>query len=273
MWVYMELNTYFPDVFLFYGFNMQNILKKTVKSSLSIAALMLLTANYGCVKNTAQDVALEIQNVQPVSGKGIYNVVGNTNLPESSQISIMAVRYLRPSTTSGEESLKSPEVRKRSILARQNVEVKQGKWEAQLNLLQVAADGSFQEVWQENQGQTQLVADSGVTFIATFYPSSQIQASEESISSQKPGTTQPLDGPLVRFTNEGEKYVQASQTLLISLPESKTKPPLPRAEDVNGGWGNRYQTQPQTLVSGANPIPVIKYSQTNSRLSRAEFLR
>ncbi len=252
---------------------MSKLLKNSWKNYLTIIFLILLAGSYGCVKNNSQNVKLEIQTVQPVSGKNIYRISGNTNLPESSQITIAAVRYLRPSTIDGDQSLQSPEGRKRSILARQNVKVKQGKWEAQLNLVQVASNGSFQEVWQANQGHTQLLADSGVTFIATFDPSSRVQGVQESTSVTKQATIQELEGPLLRFTNEGEKYVQASQTLLIPLPEGKTTPPPRRWEDINGGWGNRYQIQPQTMASGANLIPVIKSSQTNARLSSAEFLR
>ncbi len=256
-----------------YSFIKSNILRTSLKNCFSIIFLILLSFSYGCVKNTQPDVKLEIKNVQPVSSKGLYNITGSTNLPESSQISVMAVRYLYPNTMGGDESLKYPEGRKQSILARQNVEVKQGKWEAQLNLLQVGYDGRFQEIWQTNQRHTQLVADSGVTFIAAFDPSSQVKVAEESTSATQQLIAQKLEGPLLRFTNEGEKYVQASQTLLISLPEGKTRPPRLRAEDVNGGWGNRYQLQAQPLASRANPIPVIKFSQTNSRLSAAEFLR
>ncbi len=256
-----------------YSFIRSNILKKSLKNYFSLIFLILLSLSYGCVKNTQPDVKLEIKNVQPVSSKGLYNISGSTNLPESSQISVMAVRYLYPNTIGGDESLKYLEGRKQSILGRQNVEVKQGKWEAQLNLLQVGYDGRFQEIWQTNQGHTQLLADSGVTFIAAFDPSSQVKVSESSTSATKQVIAQKLEGPLLRFTNEGEKYVQASQTLLIALPEGKTRPPRLRAEDVNGGWGNRYQVRTQTLTSRANPVPVIKFSQTNARLSAAEFLR
>ncbi len=260
---------------MIYRFMMPNILKKSLKSYFSLIFLILLSFSYGCVKNTQPDVKLEIKNIQPISSKGLYNIVGNTNLPESSQLSIMAVRYLYPNTIGGDESLEYPEGRKQSILARQNVKVKQGKWEAQLNLLQIASDGSFQEIWQTNQGHTQLLADSGVTFIAAFDPSSQVEVAEKSTSATntKQVIAQKLAGPLLRFTNEGEKYVQASQTLLISLPEGKTRPPRLRAEDVNGGWGNRYQIPTQRLAARANAIPVIKFSQTNARLSTAEFLR
>ncbi|MBW4453009.1 MAG: hypothetical protein KME55_10140 [Nostoc indistinguendum CM1-VF10] len=84
-----------------------------------------------------------------------------------------AVRYLRPVSGQTEALLNSDTNTNRSILARQIVEVKQGQWEAALNLWQVSPDGHFQEVWQANPAQIQLFPEDGVTFVAIFDPASQ----------------------------------------------------------------------------------------------------
>ncbi len=160
----------------------------------------------------------------------------------------------------------------RSILARQIVEVKQGQWQADLNLWQVAPNGSFQEIWQANQAQLKLTPENGVTFIATFDPAGQGQKSKQTSKQPKP-ENQKLEGKLLRFTNEGETYMQASQILSIPLPVGKTIPPRPQPEDLNGGWGTRYQIPPQSIASKVTLRTQAKFRQTNAPLTPAEFLR
>ncbi|MEO1558263.1 MAG: hypothetical protein AAFS12_01090, partial [Cyanobacteria bacterium J06632_19] len=172
-----------------------------------IASSIVLLAASGCSNKSQNNVQLEIQGIQREDGKGLYKVVGSTSLPESSRIAITAVRYLRTTTTtSGEQYVDdSNENINRSILARQIVEVKQGKWEADLNLWKVAPNGNFQEVWQSNKDYKTLTPESEVSFIASFNPVGQLPSSDKQ-DSQQP-TFQKLEGKLLRFSNEGEKYV------------------------------------------------------------------
>jgi hypothetical protein len=251
----------------------QNFKNIPVASPLTVASLVLLSVSYGCVQKPQEEVQLEIKNVQSVVSNSVYNVAGSTNLPESSQITVEAVRYLRP--TEGQEGvlLNSNADARRSILARQIVQVKQGKWQTDLNLWQAAPDGSFQEVWQANKAQIGLTPESGVTFIAIFDPASQWEKSDQQKPEKLKLENQQLEGKLVRFTNEGEKYVQASQTLLIPLPEGKTTSPRPQPADINGGWGNRYQIPPTPVASKATFIPSATSRQTNATLAPSEFLR
>lgn len=237
--------------------------------------LVLLVLNSGCVQKAQEEAQLEIKNLQPAQSNGVYTVTGKTNLPESSRITVTAVRYLHPADELGGESLNNDNdaSTNRSILDRQIVEVKQGEWQTELNLWQVAKDGSFQEVWQANQAPMKLTADGDVTFIATFDPASQWQKSDNKKVEQPTAEYQQLEGKLLRFTNEGEKYVQASQTLSISLPGGKTTPPRSQLEDLNDGWGNRYQIRPQPLTSGVTILPAVKFRQTNAPLSPNEFFR
>ncbi|MDZ8050875.1 MAG: hypothetical protein RMX68_023560 [Aulosira sp. ZfuVER01] len=261
------LNLYFQHI-------CQQIKNKTAVFPLVFTSLMLLLGNYGCVKQASVETQLDIKNVQILSGQSLYRISGSTNLPESSRISVVAVRYLRPKAEQIGALLNSDANTKRSILDRQIVQVKQGKWQADLNLWQVAPDGSFEEVWQANQTPMKLTPESNVTFIATFDPVGQWEKSDNHKSQEKlkPENYQ-LEGKLVRFTNEGEKYTQASQTLLIPLPTGKTIPPLPQPEDLNGGWGNRYQILPEPKVTRATLIAPAKSRQTNASLLPSEFLR
>jgi hypothetical protein len=252
----------------------RNSKNHSVTVSLTITSLILLFTNYGCVKQAQKEVQLEIQNIKSENSQNVYKISGSTNLPEASRITVEAVRYLRPLEGQEEESLlRSNADPKRSILARQVVQVKQGKWQTDLHLWQVARDGSFQEVWQANKSQFKLVPESGVKFIATFDPASQWQQSDQKNPETPALQNQPLEGKLVRFTNQGEQYVQASQTLLIPLPEGKTTPPRPQAGDINDGWGNRYQIPPKSVVSQANLLPSATARTTNASLASSEFLR
>ncbi|MBF2067056.1 MAG: hypothetical protein IGS39_21975 [Calothrix sp. C42_A2020_038] len=235
---------------------------------IAITSLVLLATNYGCTQKTQNEVSLEIKNIQSSSSSGVYKVVGTTNLPESSQIAITAVRYLRNDSQTVDADLEA----NRSILDRKIVEVKQGQWQADLNLWQVSPDGSYKEIWQQ-QSNSQQTPENDVIFTATFDPQGQIQKLENQNTVQSQTQTQSLEGKSLRFTNQGEKYVQASQSLSIPLPTGKTVPPQRLAEDINDGWGNRYTIQPETVASVFTPPEVSKSRQTTARLSKSEFLR
>ncbi|MCC5623799.1 hypothetical protein [Nostoc sp. CHAB 5715] len=244
--------------------------------------LILLAASYGCIQKAQEKVEMKIGDIQPISSKGVYNIVGSTNLPESSKITVGAVRYLRPVLGQTEALLNSDKNINRSILARQIVEVKQEQWEAALNLWQVSPNGSFQEVWQANPAQIRLFPEGGVTFVAIFDPATQSEQPDNQNSQklklenqqlEKLEKLEKLESKLIRFTNEGEKYLQVSQTLTVPLPTGKTIPPRRQPEDLNGGWGNRYQIPPQSIASKSTLPPPIKNRQTNAYLTPSEFLR
>ncbi len=239
-------------------------------SFLAATSLTLLVAISGCSEKSQDETLLQIKSVQPAQSNGGYNIVGSTNLPESSKITVTAVRYLRPTNESYTNI-------NRSILARKLVEVKEGQWQAEnLNISQVAPDGSIQEPWQADTEQSKLTPEAGVMFIATYDPASQSLALNKQENKQKSEELKPeyqkLEGKLIRFTNEGEKFVQASQTVAIALPTGKTSPNS-QAEDFNGGWGNRDQIKPQSLASGSILVSPAKSRQTNAPLSASQFFR
>ncbi len=240
----------------------------------TVISLILLSVSYGCVQKAQEEVQLEIKNVQSVASNSVYNITGSTNLPESSRITVEAIRYLRPIAEQEGVLLNSNADTKRSILARQVVQVKDGKWQTDLNLWQVSLDGSFEEAWQEaNKAQIGLTPDSGVTFIAIFDPASQWEQSDQQKVEKPKLENQKFEGKLIRFTNDGEKYIQASQTLLIPLPEGKTTAPRLESGDINGGWGNRYQIPPTPVASKTTFVPSATSRQTNASLAPSEFLR
>ncbi len=244
-----------------------------VAVSTVIATSVLLLLSSGCVNKSQNKVILEIQGIQREDSKGLYKVGGTTNLPESSRIAVTAVRYLRSARGNKEEIVGDNNGNiNRSILARQIVEVKQGKWEADLNLWQVAPNGNFEEVWQLNKDYAKLTPESEVSFIATYNPVGQLPASDKDNPQQSTPQYQQLEGKSLRFTNEGEKYVQASQYRSISLPVGKTAAPR-QPENFNDGWGSRYQLKAQSQDSTATLPPLAKSQQTNSPPLSSEFLR
>lgn len=247
--------------------------KYTAKALLTLTSLVLLVTNYGCTQKAQDEVKLEIKNVQAAGGNGVYTITGETNLPESSQVAITAVRYL---SSSEPQTVGADLDADRSILDRKIVEVKQGKWEANLNIWQVAPDGSYKEIWQKNLQLSKQTPESDVTFTATFDPQSQtprIQNQENQTSVESAPQVQLLEGKSLRFTNQGERYVQASLSQEIPLPALKTVPPQQLAEDINDGWGNRYIIQPESIASTFTPPQIGKSRQTTAPLSAREFLR
>ncbi len=237
-----------------------------------IASSLLLLLSSGCSSKSQNEVQLEIQGIQREDSNGLYRVLGTTNLPQSSRIAVTAVRYLRPTTADTEEIIDDDRNINRSILARQIVEVKQGKWSVDLNLWQVAPNGNFQEVWQLDRHYKKLAPETEVSFIATFNPEGQLPSSDTQNPQQSTPQYQNLEGKSLRFTNEGEKYVQASQYRSIPLPAGKTAPPRLEPEDFNDGWGNRSQLQSQP-ESGAILPPLTKSQQTSFPLVTSEFIR
>jgi hypothetical protein len=236
-------------------------------------SLVLLFVSSGCVQKAQQEVQLKINSVQSTRSNGIYNVIGTTNLPDSSRITVTAIRYLYPTAQQQEEFLNSEPSTNRSILARQIVEVKQGQWQADLNLWQVAPDGSYQEVWQAHQAQMKLSPENSITFTATFDPASQVQNLKSKNWQAAQLTTPQLEGKSLRFTKEGEIYVQASQTLSIPLPVGTTKPPRPQPQDYNDGWGNRHLIPKQSLASGTTVLTPAQSRQTNAPIKPSQLLR
>ncbi|KAB8333274.1 hypothetical protein SD80_015645 [Scytonema tolypothrichoides VB-61278] len=243
--------------------DLANLSNLSLNLTLIGISLLLLTVVSSCNKKAQEKVQLEIKTVEPAGSNGVYNVGGSTNLPDSSKIVVAAVRYLVPIAGQQAGVLNDETNNNRSILARQVVEVKQGQWQTNLNLWQVATDGRFQEPWQAYQTQMKLRPDSNVTFIATFEPADQLKKSNLQFDAQQ-----------LRSTNEGELYLQAHQTLPISLPALKTTPPLEQPQDLNNNLVNPPEIlQASTLTSKTSFLRSAKFRQTNAPLKSSEFLR
>ena len=239
-----------------------NCLNRYLRGAAIAIALLLLILNTGCLQRQSSELEMSIQ-VEPLSRPGIYSVSGTTNLPEGSIIEASAVRYLQPQSNLLSNRRLNPPY---SILSRQRVRVEQGKWQAKLNLWQVAADGSFKEAWQLNPSEN-LNPSPEVVFLALVNPNSQSPKLKQQLERQAENFT----ARFVRFTPDGQWYVQAAESLSLSLPIGRTTPPPLRAENINDGWGDRSVIRRQSSSNRRPPAPPSD-SQTTAPLSPSEML-
>lgn len=194
---------------------------------------------------------------------GTYTLSGTANLPDQSRILVQGIRDLQLPQQSSQDG----DPNSYSILGRQIVEVKQGKWQAKLELWQVAPDGTYRESWQISP--PRLVRpprpSPSVMFLATFDPTTQSQLLQPQLRNIAKANI--AKAKSVRFTPEGEWYLEAKQTMMAGLPSGQTTPPvtLPvgrRAATVD--WESGQAT--------GKTVPLPKQSQSTAPLSVAEQL-
>ena len=224
----MQLSQIFNNVTPFVT-QLRSRLQQTGQYLLVLAiGLPLLILSSGC--NTTFDqfnsaffsppLELTILQVEPSGQPGTYSVSGSATLPDNTSITVSAVRYLQADTRLSSSPEASPAY---VILDRQFASVNQDNWQTELTLWQVAPDGALREAWQLNQENTgvKYEPESTVTFLATLDPRQQprdVQERVEQLDDEAQAT-------LMRFTTDGELYIQASKSLSIALPTGSTTPP------------------------------------------------
>lgn len=240
------------------------------KRSLAILAigLPLLVLSSGCspALNRANmmlfspPLELTIRQVE-ASSPGIYTVSGSTTLPDQTQITVSAIRYLQPEIglTSSAESAPAY-----SILDRKMAEVNQGNWQTELSLWQVAPNGKYAEPWQ--LGDTDITYEPGttVTFLATLDPANQPSNLQSRVENLDPNQ----QVALMRFTTDGELYVQASETLTVNLPTEVTTPSAPPAPSANAS-----PAVTEVTPRSSSPTATEGWQQTSAPLSPEHLLR
>lgn len=209
---------------------------------LALVWLLVLITCTGCLGaidfGEAAPVKLSIRQVQATGRPGVYTVAGNTTLPEQTQITVAALRDFQTAAAHPVYA----------ILDRQFAKVQQGRWQASLNLWQVAPDGQFQEGWQLSDLSSADPATT-VTFLATLDPANQPPGLKERIEAQDEAS----QVNLVRFTTDGELYLEDSEQVNVPLPSGRTTPPAvasPLAPRTSGrpveASGDRNQDWSQT---------------------------
>lgn len=242
-------------------------LRKSARFSLSagVVSIALSLVVVGCSSpKSAPPSPLSLQ-VDPSKNSGEYTITGSANLPENTLITVMAIRSLDVA-----DPLFSESYTYTSILDRRFAEVRDGQWQTQLKLWQVAPDGQFQEIWQLDRSRWTFdpIPAPEVAFIALIEPDSQIPTLRQEFQAQGPPSTQNV----VWLPTERTWYVQATQRLPVTLPTGKTKPPQLKAEDINWGWGERAATKPPKTTD-AKPRPTEPIEPDKTPLTPSQFMR
>ncbi|MBV6626012.1 MAG: hypothetical protein KI793_24285 [Rivularia sp. (in: Bacteria)] len=247
---------------------------RNLPNSGKIAVMMAIIFSYGCTSKNTEEVQIKNMNVQSIESSSKYKVSGKTNLPDSSIIKVVAVRGLGISNAESAPFINNSANMTHSILDRKQVEVKAGEWQTELNISQKNADGISRESWQTDNYKPQFKPDDKVSFIATFNPVSQWQRSDGKALEKPPTKVQEPQGKLVRVTNNGEKFVQATKTLSIPVTAVKNISSLSKSKQLNDDWGNRYllNKQPSSFTGSLPPATEIK-PDTNTALKPSQQLR
>lgn len=193
---------------------MQTNLRSRYRQLVSLLLLLVLVICTSCaaINQDSASVELSIRQAQATGRPGAYVVSGNTTLPDETRITVTAVRDF--------ESAEAPIY---AILDRQFTTVKRGSWEAALNLWQPAPDGRFQESWQLSGLSAPADPAATVTFLATLDPANQPAGFRDQVEAEDSAT----QASLVRFTTDGEIYLEASRQVNVPLPSGRTAPPAP----------------------------------------------
>ncbi len=240
----------------------RHLLTKPAQSRfrLALISLTLLGTGVGCLPSQSSKTELTMQ-VRSSGQPGVYTIVGTTNLPNQTRMTIQAVRSLRPVSTS---RLTNQE-QTYAILARQPIEVIDGKWETTLSLLKPGINGQSLENWQTHNAQLglNLQPDDQVAFQAVTDPINRSLNVE-----QQSGNTTPGESLIVRFTADGKSYLQSEQALSIAPPAQTSK----TSSAMNQMLGTPATVTVQ-VVSKQIKEPSKGKKQLNAPLAPAETLR
>lgn len=247
--------------------------------AIGLLGLMLATVTTSCSSDSVpspvqalisriqaplNEVSLEIQ-VAPASEPGRFDLAGTANLPDGTRLTIMAIRFLHLQQPPRQgEALRSTY----SILAYETLITQGDRWQTQLALWRTDPDGEYKEIWQLQQPELGLAVDpdEDVIFLATLSPQDDLEAIERELAADN----QRLASRFIQTTSEGSRYLQTNQVLAVDLPTGQGIPETARPEDINGGWGKRYQQLPDPPNPLKFEFPAQR--QTNAPLSSEELL-
>lgn len=208
--------------------------------------------------------SLDLQ-IEPASQPGGYILSGNADLPDGSKITVIAMRYLRLKQTSAKTQQSQTTY---SILDYDVVDIDGKRWQTQLALWRVAANGQFQEAWQIHQPELELAVEpeDQVVFLTTLASIDDFRASEQQLARRE----LEFASRFVRTTEAGQPYLQIGEAMPVDLPQEKTHPVAISPEDINGGWGNRFLELPDPPNTRQLEFPDQR--QTNAPILQGEVL-
>lgn len=227
--------------------------------------VVLLLTTVGCTQERSRQAELSLK-VEPSNRPGVYVVSGQTNLPDQSRLIVQGIRPLAlpGQSTSADASSNY------TILDRQAVLVSQGQWQATLKLWRSTTDGQYQEAWQANQAQTSgLKPSTTIVFVAAIDSANQPKALLQPLDNQG----KPLQGANLRFTTDGQWYLQAQQTLTVTPPAGKTASSELNTDTLNENLSARVPVNSSPTNANSTNLPALKDKQSTAPRSFSQYLR
>ena len=197
-------------------------------------------------------------SVEPGRNQYTYELDGTANFPNQTELNVLALRQLAPTDDSVE--LKPTY----SVLDYQVVTVQNGRWQGELTLKKLAADGTRKETWQLDQSDLNLQVDplDNVVVMATYTPLDQLTTLERILAQQ--GLK--VSSDLLQTTYEGRRYLEMKKVLEMPVDNQASTRPRP----YNDGWGTRH------ILIEEPPMPYqVEFPekrQTNRPAEPKEFL-
>jgi hypothetical protein len=241
-----------------YPVSPERTMPKKIFLCLSLVCILLLGASCNNLQNTfnssgkSAPIELTIEQVSPGGSTGNYALRGQTSLPEGTQLSVFAVRYLQQPS----DQFPDEKVTQFAILDREFITTQNQQWNTELNLWQTTPDGKLLENWQlpEYALDQPPTAEPTVTFFVTLDPAN----FTEEIKRQVNRGDRQTDNPILRFTPAGEGYLQASQVVSIALPTGQTSAP-PAATAPENPWQGRNTLNPAAIAP--NPTSELPFAE------------
>ncbi len=174
----------------------------------------------GCTEPTRRRAELTIE-VEQLGSPGAFRVGGTTNLPEGTELEIVAVRQVRYQSQAVGNSAVAPFVN--VILDRDIVNVEWGEWEATMQVYELRPDGRYQEVWESQTDVTALsrTFNEPVEFLAVL----SLDRQGDNFFAELDNRYLDLEGPLVQFDADNNFYYAASESRFVPLPQDRLQDP------------------------------------------------
>ncbi|MEM1250926.1 MAG: hypothetical protein AAGI69_00740 [Cyanobacteria bacterium P01_H01_bin.21] len=170
-------------------------------------------------------------SVEPGSDNYTYVLEGTANFPNQTELNVLAMRQLVPTDGNSEEMEVIPTY---SVLDYQVVRVQDGRWQGELTLKQLAADGTRKEAWQLDQSELELEVEplDTVVVMATYTPSDQLTTLERILAQQ--GLK--MSSELLQTTIDGRRYLEMQKSMTMPVDTRVGE----RIQPYNDGWGTRH---------------------------------
>ncbi|TVQ10890.1 MAG: hypothetical protein EA368_06730 [Leptolyngbya sp. DLM2.Bin27] len=211
---------------------------KNTFARLVVVLLMLLTTacdrfpsdllSWG--QNNTVDIVIE--RIAETGQPGQFTLTGTTDLPDQTPLTVSAVRRIGPLPS--DEFM--AEASQFAILDRKSAVVNDGRWQAQLSLWEVSAEGTYQENWQTVVGSAidPAAISADVAFLATLEPRDLAQSNLMA----RTDLLERASSPLLNITPDGEPYLRSSQFRVVPLPgNAMATAGLP--QETQGTWEGR----------------------------------